>query len=180
MSGTLNGVAFNNAGYQISATADPATLQSYSILGVVPVDYILATTTITIDGFSPVTFSDPLFGIASGNLNAVSAGDSLVGFATQLGTNNDVGLGPVASGAPLSLTQVGSLSGSLITFTGLATPGTATWVTSGGSLVLTGITGTGNFTITQVPEPSTIVFGSLATCTILVIARRRRTAKSAV
>ena len=43
LSGTLNGVPFANAGYSITATADPALIQSYTILGAVPADYLLAT-----------------------------------------------------------------------------------------------------------------------------------------
>jgi hypothetical protein len=177
LSGTLNGVPFANAGYSITATADPALIQSYTILGAVPADYLLATTTIAIDGFAPVFFTDLQFGIASANINAVSAGNSIVGFASQLGTDTDTGLGPVGAGSPLSLSAPGSFSGDLITFTGLASPGAATWTTTGGTLTLSGVAGTATISITAVPEPSSIILGGLATGIVVVTARRRRTVR---
>lgn len=177
ISGTLNGVAFTDATYSVTATADPANIQSHTVLGVVPSTYLLATTTMTIDGFDPVIFTDALFGVASANINAVSSGNSLIGFGTQLGSDSSTGFGPVGAGSPLLLSEPGSFSGDLITFTGLVSPGNATWATTGGTLVISSAGGIATLAITPVPEPSTILLG-VSAAGLLAFTARRRTKRS--
>lgn len=173
ITGTLNGVAFNLANYSIATTANTSGIQAYTILGVVPSSYLMATTSMTISGFAPFTFSDAKFGIASANVDAVSTGNSLTGFATQLGTDNSTGLGPLGPGTNLPLNTTGSFTGELITFTGLQSPGTATWATSAGTLNITAVSGNATVTIANVPEPGSFVLAALAGAVSLLAARVR-------
>jgi hypothetical protein len=173
-SGSLNGVAFTSATYSITATADPANVQTGSYFGY-PLYTLLATPSITINGFAPATLTASDWKVMSVDLNNSQSGVSAVIFGQLLASTPDFELVfPNGSGlynnfsTPASYTQadfgVGSGSNSL--------------ATSAGALLVTANSGTGTgvgvFTVVAVPEPSTYALTAIATGVMAYLARRRK------
>ena len=173
-SGSLNGVSFTSATYSITATADPANVQTGNYMGQ-PLYTLLATPSITINGFAPATFTASDWKVMSVDLNNSQSGVSVVIFGQLLASTPDFELVfPNGSGlynnfsTPASYTQadfgVGSGSNSL--------------ATSAGALLVTANSGTGTgvgvFTVVAVPEPSTYALTAIATGVMAYLARRRK------
>jgi hypothetical protein len=173
-SGSLNGVAFTSATYSITATADPANVQTGNYMGQ-PLYTLLATPSITINGFAPATLTATDWKVMSLDLNNMSSGVSLVIFGQLLANTPDFEL-QFSNGSglynnfstPASYTQadfgVGSGSNSL--------------ATSAGALLVTANSGTGSmvgvFTVVAVPEPSTYALTAIATGVMAYLTRRRK------
>ena len=173
-SGSLNGVAFTSATYSITATADPANVQTGSYFGY-PLYTLLATPSITINGFAPATLTASDWKVMSVDLNNSQSGVSAVIFGQLLASTPDFELVfPNGSGlynnfsTPASYTQadfgVSSGSNSL--------------ATSAGALLVTANSGTGTgvgvFTVVALPEPSTYALTAIATGVMAYLARRRK------
>lgn len=157
LTGTLNGVNFTNASYTISATGNPANVQIGSINGI-ETHYLALTTTLAIEGFAPVTFSNPNFGIFSIMGDGGANGSS--GFAAY---PDPTGFRILGLDAYVSLLVPDSVTGALRRYEEKPFP------TSGGDLII-GPDGYGNvdptFAITPVPEPHAMVQGAIGGLTV--------------
>ncbi len=164
LSGTLNDVKFTNASYTISATGNPANVQIGSINGF-ETHFLALTTTIAIDGFEPVVFTNSNFGIFS--LLGDSGSSSSSGFAAY---PDPTGFRILGIGAYVSLLVPDSTSGPLRIYDEVPFP------TSGGDLIIAeaGYGGSPRFSITAVPEPGTTMLGAIGACVLGVIAIRRK------
>ena len=175
-SGSLNGVAFTSATYSITATADPANVQTGSYMGNYPIYTLLATPSITINGFAPATLTALDWKVMSADLNNMSTGVSLVAFGQLLANTPDFEL-QFQNGSglynkfstPASYTQADF---------GVGYGGSNSLATSAGALLVTANSGTGTgvgvFTVVAVPEPSTYALTAIATGVMAYLARRRK------
>ena len=165
-SGTLNTVAFTNQSITLTMLADPANVvtdTSYPI----PVVYILSSLfTIDIAGQPLATINSPTYALFSYDLGP-SSGGGYLGFGEL--TNLDTILGNQSNDNP------GFNLGSTATVTGLgyASYGN-TFGTDIGDLVINNTSGNAVLTVTNVPEPSTVVMGLAAGVALAATARRKR------
>jgi len=173
LSGTLNGVAFSNKTFTITADADSSSFTNYNI-GPLISKFVTANATMTIQGLAPFQITETGFGIAY--MNATPLGGTHVGGFTN--NNGDtfngkrfLALGSL-SGDPLNL---GSISGSF------DVKPAAFLSTTAGDLIVTGSNG-GNTAVftsvlsggsTSVPEPGTIGIFSLAALGMAYRLRRK-------
>jgi len=174
-SGSLNGVSFTSATYSITATADPANVQTGNYMGQ-PLYTLLATPSITINGFAPATFTASDWKVMSLDLNNISAGDSVVAFGQLLANTPDFELTfPNGSGlynnfsTPATYNSYGDFA---------VGSGSNSLATSAGALLVTAYSGTGSmvgvFTVVAVPEPSTYALTAIATGVMAYLTRRRK------
>lgn len=185
MSGSLNGVAFSNASFKITATADGATAVSSSIIDedvTYPAYGLIVTPILTLSTsgsvFAEVTLQPTSTGLpwifASIDLNSVQAGLANNGFGIL--NRVDSGFGVTGPGIFNNLQTPTSSEG----YSGSASTegfGEA-YRTSGGLLecsgpdVLFGRLEGGSFSITAVPEPSSLALLGFGAAGLLV--RRKR------
>lgn len=174
-SGSLNGVSFTSATYSITATADPANVQTGTFMGQ-PLYSLLATPSITINGFAPATLTASDWKVMSLDLNNISAGESVVIFGQLLANTPDFELTfPNGSGlynnfsTPATYNSQGDFA---------VGSGSNSLATSAGALLVTANSGTGTgvgvFTVVAVPEPSTYALTAIATGVMTYLARRRK------
>ena len=153
--GTLNGVAFSNANFTITAQADPNAFVNGSIYSIgqdYPIASQAATSIMSINGFDPFEFTDPNFGIFALNLSAIVPDLYYAGFGYQADATTLHGFAAV--GFPTTDPFSGNLAG--------ADSG-ITYATTGGDLVIdtvadNGATFSGPI---AVPEPGTLVMAGL-------------------
>lgn len=160
LSGTLNGVAFSNKTFTITADADSSSFTNYP-QGPFISKFVTANATMTIQGLAPFQITETGFGIAY--LNATPMGPHFGGFTNN---NGDIFNGKrflaqgSLSGDPLNL---GSISGDF------GVKPAAVLSTTAGDLIVTGSNG-GNTAVftsvlsggsSSVPEPGTIGIFSL-------------------
>ncbi len=177
ITGTLNGVAFSNASYTLTAVADTANLTTGVYGGIFPYYFIPATTvTITVGGLTPVDFTTLVWGPISIDYSAIlGAGAGGIGFYDSGFTTSGFGMIAASGGLYNNLSSPGS-------FTGLSgTPANAIYSTTGGDLIITDATNNqpSTFTIAPVPEPATLVSAGLGGGLALGLARRRARAAAA-
>lgn len=161
INGTLKGVAFSGVNYSITADADPSSFVSgaFTTPAVLPISYLSAVSTMTIDGFAPFQITSANFGpfildaalingqgSYYGGFGVPSFPSTLFGFAAIGNRSGDPIAGPGA---------IAGLHGSEINFT---------LTTTGGDLYITGSTsGPALFTASgnsAVPEPTSMaIFG---------------------
>jgi hypothetical protein len=167
ISGDLGGTAFTNASYNVTASYDPALVQSGTLAGF-PAAFVAVAPTITIDTGS---------GLLSGTLQpfagftwhlfslAVTANDSRSGFAPVDPSLNVTNAFDIDAALPQS-TLLAQLA-----FGGDSVANDpATWQTSTGALNITASTdAAGTFAI--VPEPTTMTALGIA---LIALAGRRR------
>jgi len=173
-SGSLNGVAFTSATYSITATADPANVQT-GAFGGQTLYGLLATPSITINGFAPATLTASDWKVMSVDLNNMSTGFSVVIFGQLLANTPDFEL-QFSNGSGLynNFSTVASYTQADF---GLGS-GSNSLATSAGALLVTANSGTGTgvgvFTVVAVPEPSTYALTAIATGVMAYLARRRK------
>jgi hypothetical protein len=168
ITGTLNGTAFTNASFTMTATADPSLFASTTVSGLILLTQP-AVPTMTISGFAP-------FQITQANWGPFFV-DASVFYYAGIGAYDGTlhGSNIAAAGAlPSNLITGGSVSGSF----GIEE---ATFSTSVGDLVITGQNDTGSRTFTSVasavPEIDPAGMGSvlaLVTGGLGLLERRRR------
>ena len=159
ISGTLNGVQFENAAWTMTATADSAGVLLYLLNGVEPMYCMPVSPTLTIDdGVStPLIVNMLNLTVPSLTWAVVSVDQSDPDPANASGMlwlSDDLndGFGPVifAEGPYFDLTSPISEQGQ-----GMFIPGR--YLTDAGLLEITNFSGLGTFTATAVPETSTIL-----------------------
>lgn len=168
--GSLNGIDFTGKSVVVYATGDSDNIQSFILANFIPSDYIAAGVTIEIDGLSPVTLVGSNPGIVSGDGSALVPNTNVAGFSINVGDNSNTTFFAVyASGSPLPLDSPSAISGILVPGSDFTLP------TSGGDLVLKNFTSqaAASFSITPVPEPSTIVFAALGATTMIFVRHRK-------
>jgi hypothetical protein len=170
ISGELGGTAFSDASYTVTASYDPAGVQSGTLAGF-PATYVSVTPTITIDTGS---------GLLSGTLEpfagftwhlfslAVTANDSWSGFAPIDGSLDVTNAFDIAAAWPQStLLEPVAFGGDG------AANAPATWQTTAGTLEITASTdAAGTFVI--VPEPSSMAALGVAIVALGAVRRRPR------
>jgi PEP-CTERM motif len=173
-SGSLNGVSFTSATYSITATADPANVQTGNYLGY-PLYTLLATPSITINGFAPATLTASDWKVMSLDLNNSQPGASVVSFSQYLANTPDFELF-FLNGSGLYNNFSTSASYNQANFA--VSSGSNSLATSAGALLVTANTatgtGVGSFTVVAVPEPSTYALTAIATGVMAYLARRRK------
>jgi len=189
MSGTLNGVAFSNATFLVTATADPATVQSGTFSGL-PVNSLGVIPTLSLASagtqFASVTLQDTNGGswfVESLDLNSSFPGLGNNVFTLSSG-NSGWGVSSPASFNSLQSVVSYSGDGSAATTSAVGAP----YNTSGGLLTLTGTTGsvsgaTFSITAAAVPEidPATGSSAlSLVAGVLAMVEQRRRRGAAAV
>jgi len=170
ISGTLGGVTFTDAAWSITATADTANITQGNFSAAIPYYFLPASAVLTIDGFSPVTFTSPNFGVFSGDYSIVlSPNVALSGFADFNVSGNTSGLAAYGFNiftdlaTPVTLNAESSIANKDYTFT-----------TSGGDFVISADTGApGTFSVESVPEPSTCALLGVAGACLAFMRRRR-------
>jgi hypothetical protein len=170
VSGTLNGVAFLNASYTVTADADPSNFVLGSTVGL-PMISQPAVTTMTIAGFSPFQITVPNFGPLLVDTSTVfGPGTVFGGFAAQAGPDLDL-LGLATLGLIPSFSGSVSVTGSLL--------GSAnnTLTTTAGDLVITSFNGIATFTgeFPAVPEPTSMAIFGLGALGMATYRARRKT-----
>jgi len=194
ISGTVGSLAFTDATWVVTATADPATVLSATGAYFIPATVTLSITD-SVNGTTPMTLSDfsgATWGVYSGDLSAfMAAGTGFAGF-TALNTSTQPWTQPAGvSGFYGFLYFTGGIYGGTPgIYTDLGTPGT--WLggaasppetsdyveTSLGEMNLSAGSAefTGSFTISAVPEPSTyaMALAGLACGGYSLFRRRKR------
>lgn len=174
ITGTLNGTAFTNASFTMTATADPSLFVTTIVGGQYVVQHQVALTTMTLTGFAPFQITQPNWGPMIADFSPLAAGAYFGGFAYPDSVATIVGAG--ALGFP-------PVPGDLIT--GGATLSvsydfsTTTYATSAGDLVVDGFAGSASFTsvASGVPEIDPAGMGSVLALvggSLGVLERRRR------
>jgi len=189
MSGTLNGVAFSNATFLVTATADPATVQSGTFSGL-PVNSLGVIPTLSLASagvqFASVTLQNTNGGswfVESLDLNSSFPGLGNNVFTLSSG-NSGWGVSSLASFNRLQSVVSYSGDGSAATTSAVGAP----YNTSGGLLTLTGTTSsvsgaTFSITAAAVPEIDPATGGSalsLVAGVLAMIEQRRRRGAAAV
>jgi len=168
LSGSLGGTSFTNAAITLRVTADTANVLSGALYGVFPYWTNAGVTTIDIVGFQTATFNGShSFGAISENISLLQPGTGAMGIG-DLSTFAFV-LGNYQTAEPDYALATEK------TFTGAAAAADATYSTTLGDLITTGVTGNATFTaaeVSAVPEPSSL--GLLALGAGGLLARRRR------
>ncbi len=155
LSGSLGGTSFSNAAVKLQVTADTANVQYVPLFyGYVPSWRNAGVTTIDIAGFPTATFNGPdTFGVASVDLTIFNNG-GYVAFANLTQYSNE--------NATAILATSGSefVNYALDTARSVTSPADtnrdATYSTTSGQLIVTGVTGNSTFTaaeVSAVPEP---------------------------
>jgi hypothetical protein len=167
--GSLNGIDFTGKSVVAYATGNSDDIQSYTLVGYFPSDYIAAGVTIEVDGLSPVNLNGTLPGVVSGDSSVSTPNTNIAGFAINVGDDSSlIFFAAFASGPPLPLDSPSAFSGKFVPGFDISLP------TSGGELILKNTTPVpASFSITPVPEPSTIVFAALG-ATTMIFARYRK------
>lgn len=168
LSGTLNGVAFSNKTFTITADADPSTFSDHPDYVPMPISkFVTANATMTIQGLAPFQITETGFGILA--LDATLFDGTYYGGFYLTGTQIFLANGSL-SGDPLNL---GSISGSLRS--------AGSFSTTAGNLIVTGYSG-GNTAVftsvlsggsSSVPEPGTIGIFSLGALGMAYRLRRK-------
>lgn len=167
--GTLDGVPFE-APFTITAQADPDSM----VFGTIeiegtpfPTGLLPATSTITIDGFATVTFSDSLFGPFQTDLGSLSPGLLAAGFGV-----------PDNSGSIQGFFAIGIPTGDSLVDVGFSVSQQFSFATTGGVLIIESNTvancSYGPIVSSPVPEPSTWAMSLIAVGMTAVGALRRR------
>lgn len=150
LSGSLGGTSFTNAAVTLRVTADTANVQSFMFMDFIPTWTNVGVTTIDIAGFETATFNgSDSFGAFNQNMSAFLPGTAAVGIG-EFTTLSSV----------LGNSQTAELNYALATertFMGAASNTNATYSTTLGNLITTGVTGNATFTsaeVSAVPEAS--------------------------
>lgn len=180
ISGSLNGVSFSDATWQLTATADSSAATYYSVGGSIyaPVWALYVTPTLTITSGSTV-FTATLTGwdIESRDYSFGSPGTAaaIMFSAANADGNEGVeqGFSAYLSGSFDNFVNLQSTG----TFTGASGFDGQTYSTSAGDLIITsdsGQPGTFNITAAPVPEPSTLCLSVLGGLGLLISFRRKK------
>ncbi len=149
ISGTLNGTPFTNAHFTITATGDTSSVVT-GVLGPGTLYSLIASSTISIDGVGSGIFSSSTFGPSS--VHYPFPGNDLSGFGDA---SQPLAFTIDAGSAANDLQTLGTVSGNLIAVN-------TTYGTSAGDLIITNSGGIGSFTVSAVPEPSTLMSSLVA------------------
>lgn len=168
VSGTLNGVAFTDATYTITADADPSNFVLGTVLGQ-PILAQPAVTTMTIAGFAPFQFTFANFGpLLIDTTTLFGPGTGFGGFGYQSGPSSVDGI--AALGATPSFSGPVTVTGPLSATTSLV------FTTTAGDLELASVDGTATFTgdFPAVPEPTSMAIFGLGALGMAAYRARRK------
>jgi len=167
LTGSLNGVNFNNAEVTLTTVANSADITYALISGIVPGYLAPGITTIQIPGFSLATFNGTdLFGACTLDLSAVAPGAGEVGMADLTTLSGMLGNSDTSPAYDFSTAA---------TFTSVAVTAYDSYSTDQGTLVITDKSGDATFTSTGagVPEPGTLALAAMGGLGLLLFRRRK-------
>jgi hypothetical protein len=168
VSGFLNGVAFSDAAYIVTADADPSNFVLGKVIAL-PILSQPAVTTMTIAGFAPFQITLANFGPFLVDSTSLVPGSAYGGFGVQVGPDDLIGL------ATLGLTP--SLSGAVTITGGLLGTSGEIITTTAGDLGFLSFNGTATFTgeFPPVPEPTSMAIFGLGALGMATYRARRKT-----
>lgn len=178
ITGTLNGTAFTNANFTITAVADPADFVLGNVMGV-PYGHVTATSTMTIDGFASFQITTADFGPFIADYSAYFGPGAFIAafsYTSNSTTGDQEGLYVSGLGTGDLVYGPGRLDGTFGYFNSDA-DNTLTLSTTSGNLIISSIlSNSATFTagdVGAVPEPTSLAIFGIGVLCVAIQARRK-------